>query len=76
VIFPVQNGVKQGGVLPQLFFNIALEYTIRNGQENKRVLGQQLLVSADDVNLLSEIINTKIKTQKLYYVILRGLVSK
>jgi hypothetical protein len=31
---PIQNGLKQEDALSSLFFNSALEYTIRNVQEN------------------------------------------
>jgi hypothetical protein len=56
--FPVQNGLKQGDVLSPLFFNFALEYAIRKFQENqvglKLIRTHQLLVYADDVNLLGD----------------------
>jgi hypothetical protein len=63
-MFPIQNGLKQGHAFSPLLFNFALEYsyTITKVQENQvglKLSGtRQLLVYADDLNLLGDNIDT------------------
>jgi hypothetical protein len=61
-MFPIQNGLKQGDALSPLLFNSTSEYAIRKDHEKQVGLKlngpHQLLVYADDINLLGDNINT------------------
>jgi len=68
-MFPIKNGFKQGDALSPLFFNFALEYTIKRVQVNQEGLKlngtHQILVYVNHVTILSGSIHTIKKKQKL-----------
>jgi len=61
-MFPIRNGLKQWDALLPSFFNFALDYAIRRvqvKQDDLKLNGtHQLLVYADDVNILGGSVHT------------------
>jgi hypothetical protein len=76
--FPIQNGLKQGYGLSPLLFNCALEYAttaIHEDQLRLKLNGtHQLLVYADDGNLLGDNVDTIKKNTETLMVLVRRLV--
>jgi hypothetical protein len=70
---PVHNGQKKGNALSPLHFNFSLEHCMRTDQANQEGLKlngtHQLLVFADDVNVLGKNISwSRSNTQETEYM--------
>jgi hypothetical protein len=61
-IFPIRNDLKQGNILPPLFFKFVLDYATRRVKANQDGLKLNVthlhLISADDVNILEGSVHT------------------
>jgi hypothetical protein len=70
--FPIKNGLKQGDALSPLLFNFAFDYAIRRVQANQESLilncTHQLLVDADDVNILGGSLHAIKNTEALVVI--------
>jgi hypothetical protein len=68
-MFPIKNGYKQGDAVSPVLVKFAPEYAIRRDQEDQDCVKlnstHQLLVYADDINILDRSVHTINKTQKL-----------
>jgi hypothetical protein len=71
-MFPTMNGLKKGDALLPLLFNFVLKHAIRRVQVNQDGLklngANQLLVYADDVNILGGSVHTINKSIKALVV--------
>jgi hypothetical protein len=69
--FLIQNGPKQGDALSPLLFNFSLQHAIRKIPEKQVGLelngSYQVLLYADDVNLLGDSINTIIENTETVF---------
>ena len=72
VMFSIMNGLKQGDALSLLLFKFASDYAIRRVQVNQNGLKlnvtHQLLVYADDVNILGGSVHTVRKNREALLV--------
>ena len=72
VMFPIRNVLKQGDAISPLLFNFSLGYAIRRVQLNQGGMElngkRQLLVYADDVNILGGNVHTTKKNAETLVV--------
>jgi len=72
-MFPIKNGLKEGDALTPLLFNVALKYAIGRVQVNQdgfKLNGTyQLLIYADDVNILGGNLHTVKKSIEALVVV-------
>ena len=75
--FPIHSSLKQGHALSLLLFNFYLECAIRRVQENRIALElngkDQLLVHADDVNILGESLQTVRENEEIIIKASKGI---
>jgi hypothetical protein len=73
-VFSFRNGLKQGDALMPLLFNSALDYAIRRVQVHQDGLKlngtHQVLVFADDVNILGGSVHTVKENQEAFFYFL------
>jgi hypothetical protein len=69
--FPIQNVLKQGDALSPLLFDFALEYSMMKVQGSHKGLEMngihQLLVYANNVNILGENVSTMKKNKEAVF---------
>jgi len=71
-LFPIRKGLKQGDVLSSLLFNFALDGAIRRVHVNQDALKfngtSELLVYADDINILGRSVHNVEKNTEILVV--------
>ena len=76
-MFPISYGLKQGDALSPFLFSFALEYAVRRvrvSQDGFKLNGtHQLLVYADDVNILEGSVHTVKENAEALIVAIRRL---
>jgi hypothetical protein len=77
-VFRIENGFKEEDALSPLFFNFALGYAFKMIQTNQYGLKlngtHQVLVYADDVNVLGESVRTIVESTEVLQSLVRRFV--